>query len=272
MTITAEILSKLSGISILEFLIVYAIILQLLVWMKRSRSFSLIPGLLVVLSLYVISRIFVLTTLTWVLEKFSAAIIFLIIIIFQPDIRRFLEKMGRRKGLSTGNNSSEISLPTIIKKLLVAVESLSKQKIGALISIEMRNDLSEYTLSGVVVDAQISSELIINLFWPNTPTHDGALIIRENKILAAGCLLPLSDSKIVDRRLGTRHRAAIGLTEISDAIVIVISEETGTISLAENGNLTRFLNKEALETRLFDLYSESPKSSFLNLDLSGPSS
>ena len=140
-----------------------------------------------------------------------------------------------------------------------SVEFLSKNNIGALIVLEQDSPLDEYTESGISVNANLTSELICSLFWPGSPTHDGAIIIRGNEILTAGCLLPLTSSRMTDKRLGTRHMSAIGISEETDALVIVVSEETGTISVAEEGNLTRFLNREALETRLFNLFKETTK-------------
>jgi diadenylate cyclase len=241
---------------IVDLTIVYLIVFQVLTLLKRSRSFSLIPLLLFVLVIYVLARVWQLTTLTWMLQCFSTGILVLMILVFQPEIRRLLEKLGQDQqfGLETFRG---VPIPRLVKHLLVAVDLLSKQKIGALIVVEGQNPLDEYARSGILMESLVSSDLLVNLFWPNTPTHDGAIILRQNRVLAASCLLPLTDSRLVDRRLGTRHRAAIGLTEHTDAVVIVISEETGTISLAERGSLTRFLNKEALETRLFELFGGS---------------
>ena len=143
----------------------------------------------------------------------------------------------------------------LIKRILQSVEFLSKNSIGALIVLEQKSLLDEYTESGISIHANLTSELICSLFWPGSPTHDGAIIIRGNEILTAGCLLPLTNSKVSDKRLGTRHMSAIGISEVTDALVIVVSEETGTISVAEN--LTRFLNREALETRLFNLFKST---------------
>ena len=152
--------------------------------------------------------------------------------------------------------SKKAKQPLLIKRILQSVEFLSKNKIGALIVVEQDSPLDEYTESGISINANLTSELICSLFWPGSPTHDGAIIIRGNEILTAGCLLPLTSSQMSDKRLGTRHMSA-GISEETDALVIVVSEETGTISIAEKGNLTRFLNREALETRLFSLYKES---------------
>ncbi len=209
------------------------------------------------MGIYFVSRLFGFLTLNWLLEKLATALILIAIIIFQPELRRFLEKIGSGKLFSPlVEGQREAKSTTVIKHLLKTVEMLSKEKIGALIVSEVGTNLSEYIESGIPIRSHISAELLCTLFWPKSPTHDGAVIIRENKIEAAGCLLPLTDTPLTDGRLGTRHRAAIGLSKLTDAVIIVVSEESGIVSIAENGNLNRFLNKEALETRLFNLYKE----------------
>lgn len=186
--------------------------------------------------------------------------IIILVILFQPEIRKRIEKIRRsRKWISTTNKATFKS-PSTIKNILTAVENLSKNKIGALIVFEFQESLDRYIESGIPIRAKITAELMLSLFSPGTPTHDGAIVIRDNQIAAAGCLLPLTESKVLDKRLGTRHRSAIGLSEITDAIIIIISEETGAISLAEDGKINRFLNREAIETRLFSIYSEKPDS------------
>ena len=178
-------------------------------------------------------------------------------IIFQPELRRSFEKLRHGQLFSHISDDHELRSASIIKQILTAVDALSKQKMGGLIVIELNDKLDEYFESGIPIQAKLTSELLTNLFWTGSPTHDGAVILRKNQILAAGCLLPLTGTKVIDRRLGTRHMAAIGLSEMSDATIIVVSEETGTISIAEAGNLSRYLNREALETRLFSLYKET---------------
>ncbi len=239
-----------------DVLIVYGIIYRLLIWITDTHAESLVRGLLVILVVYVSSHLLELATLNWLLEKFATILVVLIIVIFQPELRRFLERIGSGKLFSPFVLESGSQGISVIKQVLRAVEILAKERVGALIVIETGTNLNEYIRSGIDVSGSISAELLSSLFWSKSPTHDGAVIIREHQIAAAGCLLPLSDSTIQDRRLGTRHRAALGLSELSDALVIVVSEETGIISLAENGNLTRYLTKEALETRLFNLYKE----------------
>ncbi|RAP30739.1 hypothetical protein DID78_02200 [Candidatus Marinamargulisbacteria bacterium SCGC AG-343-D04] len=160
------------------------------------------------------------------------------------------------------SKSPEIQSTTFIQKIIRSVDFLSREKIGAIIVIEGQKSLQEYVDTGIAINGDLNTEILTSLFWPGAPTHDGAVIIKDNSILAAGCFLPLTETQIKDRRLGTRHRAALGLSEVSDGIVIVISEESGVISLVELGDMTRFLTKEALETRLFSLFSNSEYSSW----------
>lgn len=252
--------------TILDLFIVYFLIYKCLIWINKTHAESLTKGLLVIFFLYMISHVLGLTTLNWLLGKFATVLVILIIIIFQPELRRFLERIG------SGNMFNTLILPgntqstAIIQQLLKSIDTLSKNKIGALIVIEISSNLKDYIETGIQIKGAITAELINSLFWPGSPTHDGAVIIQENKIAAAGCLLPLTDTNLKDRRLGTRHRSALGLSEVTDAIVIIISEETGVITLAENGSLTRFLTKEAIETRLFNLYKEAKSSDKKSVD------
>jgi diadenylate cyclase len=257
-------LTAIPWLKIIDIIIVYLIIYQFLSWIKNSQAFNLLKGFFVLFILYIISKTMHLSTLVWLLDKFTTIIIFLVVIIFQPEIRRLLEKLGRGSLFSSPFLSSEGKNTIIIKNILKAIDHLSKNKIGALIVIEKSTYLTEYIESGIKINADISAELLINLFFPKSPTHDGAVIIREDKIYSASSLLPLTDSKIQDYRLGTRHRAALGLSELSDALIIVVSEETGIISIAENATLTRYLTKEGLESRLFNLYSETMPQEKLN--------
>ncbi len=243
--------------TILDLVLVYMIVYYILLWAKMTHAFNLIRGILVLLLFYYLSWYFGLTTLHWVLERFAAVLILVVIIVLQPEMRRMLGRIGRRSDLFMSLTPSKGHRnPTVIKHILTAVDTLSKHRVGALIVLEMNRDLSDYVDSGIKIHGDISSDLLINLFWPGAPMHDGAVIIRDDKVLAAGCLLPLTENPLPDRRLATRHRAALGMAELSDAVVLVVSEETGYISIAEGGNLTRFLNREALEARLFDLYRE----------------
>jgi len=243
-------------VATIDFLLVYFLVYRLLVWISESHAESLVRGLLVVFALYAVSFTLKLTTLNWLLGKFATVLMLLLLIVFQPELRRFLERVGSGRLLTPLMIHDEDQNVSVIKQILRAVDILSKERVGGLIVIELGSNLNEYIQSGIRIQSHISGELLASLFWPKSPTHDGAVIIRESRVAAAGCLLPLTEATLQDRRLGTRHRAAMGLSEVSDALVIVISEETGVISLAERGNLTRYLNKQALETRLFSLYKE----------------
>lgn len=240
-----------------DVFLVYLLIYRLLIWTKNTHTFNLIRGLIALFVLFMISRWMGFSTLNWIVGNLTTVLVFILIIIFQPELRRFLESVG-----TMGNLFSPTLIQgkgqgaTVIRQLLRAIEQLSKNKIGSLIVIELGTDLSEYLESGIKIDAHISADLLISLFWGGSPTHDGAVVLRQNRIDYAGCLLPLTATRLDDRRLGTRHRAGLGLSERSDALVIIISEETGVVSMAEKGVLNRYLTKEALETRLFNLYKE----------------
>ncbi|NDD66981.1 TIGR00159 family protein [bacterium] len=246
----------------LDLAIVFLITYRVLSWISSTHSESLVRGFLAVFALFAVSKVLHFTTLGWLMGWFAQGLMVLIIVIFQPELRRVLERIGSSRWV--GNWSSQrprYQGIAAIKQLLKATERFSQERVGALMVIESGIHLGQYADSGIPIHATITSELLCSLFWGKSPTHDGAVIIRDQSIVAAGCLLPLSNSLIHDRRLGTRHRAALGLSEVSDAIIIVVSEETGIISIAENGNLTRYLTKQALETRLFNLYKEDEPSS-----------
>ena len=245
------------GRLILDLSLVYILIYQILRWVWYTHAFMLVKGLVFVIGIYFASHFLGLTVLHWILGKFVTVLILMIIIIFQPELRRLLEWLGSVRTVFTPLiETSDADSTVLIKHVLRALEILSREQVGALLVIEVGTNLSQYSRSGIKVHSAISAEVLASLFWPGSPTHDGAVILRENRIDSAGCLLPLTDTKIQDRRLGTRHRAALGLSELTDALVFVVSEETGIISLAENGKLTRYLSKESIETRLFNLYKE----------------
>ena len=241
---------------VMDILLVYLLTYRLLSWLKRTHAMDLIKGLSLIFAVFLVSNILDLATLNWILEKFTTVIIILVVIIFQPELRRFLERIGSTGHLFSASVATpEVQSTAFVHNIIRSVDFLSKEKVGALIVIECMQSLDEYIDTGIKIKGELNSEMLSSLFWPGSPTHDGAVIINESIIEAAGCFLPLTDTPIKDRRLGTRHRAALGLSEVSDAIVIVVSEENGVISLVEQGQMTRFLTKEALETRLFSLFS-----------------
>ena len=241
----------------IDVVLVYLLTYRLLAWLKRSYALDLIKGVLLVILVFVASHVLSLTTLNWILEKFATVLLIVVVIIFQPELRRFLERVGSTGNLFTiSSYFPEVKSTATMQSLIRAVDYLSREKIGAIIVIEGQTSLSQYCDTGIRVRGDLNMEMLSSLFWPGSPTHDGAVIIKDSIIEAAGCFLPLTETMIKDRSLGTRHRAALGLSEITDAIVIVISEESGVISLVEHGVMTRYLTKEALQTRLVSLQSQ----------------
>jgi len=251
-------------LNLIDISIVAVSFYYLLLLLKGTRAASLLRGIVILLLVFAAARILGLNTINWLFDKFAAAILVVLIIVFQPELRRALDQLGRsrffgRVGIVMPNSS------WFIRSLVRSMEQLTEDKTGALIVLERNTGLSEYVESGVKVDALLSAELLTAIFNPKSALHDGAVIIQGDRILAAGCLLPLSESKLLDKRLGTRHRAGVGLSEISDAIIFIISETTGTISIAENGCLTRFLTREMVEEKLFSLYREQYAKTEVNL-------
>ena len=250
--------SKIQLIHLIDAGLIAAALYLFFAIIKRTQIQNITAIIIGFIACYSISKMIGFAMFAWFIEQFFILFVVFIMIIFQNEIRRASEKIRRGK-LFLSSQSKGNKQPLLIKRILQSVEFLSKNKIGALIVIEQKSPLDEYTESGISINANLTSELICSLFWPGSPTHDGAIIVRNNEILTAGCLLPLTNSRVSDKRLGTRHMSAIGISEETDALVIIVSEETGTISVAEQGNLTRFLNREALETRLFNLYKEYTK-------------
>ena len=219
--------------------------------LKETRAKQLVKGIMVLLVVTQLSDWFQLHVMNWILINTMTVGLIALLIVFQPELRRALEYIGRTKLLSKSMQDLEYEkLENIVDEMMESISSLSRQKIGALIVIEKDTGLSEIAESGTILDADISRGLLINIFMPNTPLHDGAIIIRNNKILAAACFLPLSDNPSLSKDLGTRHRAGVGISEKSDAFVIMVSEETGAISVAQHGKLSRFLDTKTLKTRI----------------------
>jgi len=245
-----------------DITIVAVSLYYLLLWLRGTQAVNLLRGLVLLAAIYLAARLLGLYTINWFFEKFAAVILVVLIIVFQPELRRTLEQLGRG-GMLGRLGFVPVASSWFIRSLVRGIEALAEDRIGAIIVLERNTGLSDYLESGTRIDATLSAELLVSLFERHSPLHDGAVIVRGGRILAAGCLLPLSESKLLDKRLGTRHRAAVGLSELTDALAIVISETTGTLSLAENGYLTRFLTREMLEEKLFSLYREQyPKVEF----------
>ena len=248
--------------SVIDILIVAYLFYQILMLIRGTKAMQILFGLLIFVVLYLISKpeILDLGTLNWLLEKFIGAFIVIIVIIFQEDIRRGLSEFGKTGSLSTSKTEDRLGV-TPIEEIVKAASLLSERRIGALIAIEMDAVLDRYMVEGIKIDATITKELLVSLFIPYkaNPTHDGAVIIRNQRINSAGCFLPLSANDRIDKALGTRHRAAIGLSESTDAVIVVVSEETGIISVAHTENLTRKLTPEALRDYLHKMFVQNRK-------------
>ena len=241
-------------ILILDILIVSYIAYKFIKSARTSRVWQLLKGIVLIIFITILSGIFEFRILNWFLTIFMTYGVIALMIIFQPELRRMLEQLGTNKFTKFFGIGLEKSLETKTKediyKIVIAAEEMSKRQIGALIVIEREIGIKDIIDTGIIIDADVSPQLIVNLFVPKTPLHDGAIIISKNKISAAACILPLSDEKQITNGLGTRHRAAMGISRETDAIAIVVSEETGKISIAKDGNLILDLKEEALKNIL----------------------
>lgn len=246
--------------AIVDIIVVSYILYRGYLLMKETRAEQLFKGILLVLMLIPISYVLKLDMLNFILTKTITIGVLAVIIIFQPEIRRALEHLGRSAFEDMHVIEDDVILDKVVTEIVVAVESLAETKTGALIAIEQSTGLSEVIgNNGTILDAKVSSVLLENIFVVNTPLHDGATIIRNDRILASGCVLPLTINNTINKKLGTRHRAALGLSENSDALIIVVSEETGVISLAVNGRLTRNFDKEKLKSILIKIMKKRRK-------------
>lgn len=251
----------------IEISILWFIYYTLFLFLKGTRAIQVLRGLIALVFVFFLAQYFGFYTLDWILSRILAISVLAFLILFQPELRRGLASIGQRRIFSI--------LPTeakVIEELTETALMLSKRKIGALIAIEREASLGPYIESGVNLDSKVSSELLCTIFTPNTPLHDGGVIIHQDRVTVAGCLFPLTENPRISKMLGTRHRAAIGLTEETDAVVIVISEETGGISIAIGGKLTRQLDKEGLTRVLRNLYRPRQKSKNIwkQLSMGGP--
>ena len=237
---------------LIDILLIAVIVYQLLKILKETRAMQLVKGIFFLFLILQLSSWAHLTTLNYLMRNAMQVGMFAIVVIFQPELRSLLEKMGRSNvvkfiDVAKGNFASG---DYAISEIVNAAENLSSTRTGALIVIERDTKLGDVIRTGTPLDAEVSSSLLENIFFPNTPLHDGAVIIRGDRIHTAGCFLPLTSNSNLSRDLGTRHRAALGISEASDAVVVIVSEETGKISIAINGSLTRNLTSQTLKTAL----------------------
>lgn len=243
-------------IDVIEIFLISFFVYQFMVWIKFTRAYTLLKGILVVLAFIFLAYIFKMNTILWIISKLSNVLIIGVMVIFQPELRKMLEQLGQKKIMATlipfdtGKEVKERFTDKTINELVKACFDMGEVKTGALIVIEQENRLSEYERTGINIDAMLTSQLLINIFEHNTPLHDGAVIVRGNRVAAATCYLPLSDNMELSKQLGTRHRAGVGISEVSDSLTIIVSEETGKVSIAQEGKLTRCVNSAALRSAL----------------------
>ena len=226
---------------IIDIVVVAYFLYRLYLMLKNTRAATLVKGLLVLVAFMIVCRTLNLHVISWLLEKSMTVIMVALPVVFQPELRRALEQIGRGKLFRKGSELDEQELEAMLEDVAAATKVMSKAKVGALMVFERATGLVERIETGVPIDGLVSSGLIQNIFVKDTPLHDGAVVIRGNRIVAACCLLPLTENRNLSQELGTRHRAAIGISEQSDAMVLVVSEETGAISIARNGELVRYL-------------------------------
>lgn len=247
---------QISLTDVIEIIIISVLVYYMLVWIKDTRAWMLLRGILVILAFVLLAIVFEMNTIVWIADKLFSVAITAVVVIFQPEMRKALENIGRKNIITNlfnfefGKNATEKFSDKTITELVKASYEMGKVKTGALIVVEDEIVLTEYERTGIDVDGILTSQLLINIFEKNTPLHDGAIIVRGNRVVAATCYLPLSDNLALSKDLGTRHRAAVGISEVSDSMTIVVSEETGKVSLAVEGELYRNIDEEFLKKKL----------------------
>ncbi len=256
MEIISDILVQISLIDIVDIALVAFLFYRLTLLIRGTRAIQLLKGLFVLLIAMVASDWLELRSINWLLTQAMTIGIVAIPIVFQPELRRALEQLGRGELIGQGlfKTSKEEYQKSVIQEIKKAVKVMQTRKIGALIVLERQTGLTDIAETGIKINGEVTAELLINIFMPLSPLHDGAAIIRGNNLVAAGCYLPLTDKEDLSKDIGTRHRAAVGITENSDSLVVTVSEETGAISLADDQKLNRFLDEDELESLLNKLW------------------
>ena len=248
-----ELFQQLGPFAVGEILLIAYIVYRLLLIIRGTRAMQMVLGILILMgAAFVLSQLYPLTALKWVMDRFYSSLIIIMVILFQEDIRRVLSRMGKKSFIASGEN---VSSKQILDEITRAASSLATKRIGALIVIERNIILSRYVDIGVLLDSRISKELLLSIFHPTSPIHDGAIIIQQGRIAAAGCFLPLTRDENVEADMGTRHRAAIGISQETDALVVVVSEENAAISLVFDGDVSRDLDPKELRRALRNLLS-----------------
>jgi len=250
-----DILLQFGWRDLIDIALVALILYRLFLIVRGTRAAQMLLGLIVLLAASIVSRHVPLYTLDWLLQGFWAYIVIALIVLFQPEIRKTLAKMGETRLFSAFTPAEELrGLEEIVRATIL----MSERRIGALIVIERETDLAEFVELGTALDARVSKELLLSIFHPSSPIHDGAVIIRGNRVVSAGCFLPIALEPSISRALGTRHRAALGVTEETDALAIIVSEETGGISMSTDGKLETHLDMGTLRDRLTDIFTVKP--------------
>ena len=242
---------------VLEIIVISVLVYQLIVWIKKTKAWNLLKGFVVIVVFIVIAAILQMSTILWMVENVLSIAVIAVVVVLQPELRKALETLGQKNIFtqvvsfdnSKGGAEGRFSDKTV-SEIVHACHEMSKVKTGALIVIEKNVSLADYERTGIEVDAIVSSQLLINIFEHNTPLHDGAVIMRENRIVSATCYLPLSDNRRLSKTLGTRHRAAVGISEETDALTVVVSEETGRISITHEGQIMQNITLDQLQEQL----------------------
>ncbi len=249
---------RITVVDAIEIVIIAILIYYIMDWFKKTRAWTLIKGILVLLLFTGLAMVFQFNTILWIVRNTISVGVIALIIIFQPEFRRALEQLGRKQFISSFFSSEESERSRkldkrVLTEITKAVYAMAEVKTGALIVLEQEVRLGDYERTGIAIDAEVSSQLLINIFEHNTPLHDGAVLIRDNRIVSATCYLPLSDNLDINKALGTRHRAAIGVSEVSDSITIIVSEETGAVSIAVSGRIIRNLSRDRFPEQIEEL-------------------
>ena len=256
-------LPKIQFIDVLEILLIAVLLYLFMNWIKSTRAYNLLKGILVIFAFVILASLFQMNTILWIIRNLASIAAMALVIIFQPELRRALEKLGQQQLLSSflprefGREFDLWFSDSTITEIVRAVSDMSSERTGALIVIEQGVTLEEYVMTGIRMDAIVSSQLIQNIFEHNTPLHDGAVIIRGDRIVAATSYLPLSDSEAISKRFGTRHRAGVGISEVSDSFTIIVSEETGRLSYAVNGKLITGVSISELREKLYEIQKKN---------------
>jgi diadenylate cyclase len=245
---------SLAPVDYVQILLIAALIYYVLLWIKNTRAWNLLKGIVVILLFVLIAAVFEMTTILWLAENLFNVGIIAVVVVFQPELRKALENLGGKNFLgrifSINKTDTARFSDRTVDELIKASYAMGKVKTGALIVIEDQINLDEFVRTGIDVDGLLTSQLLINIFEKNTPLHDGAVIVRGDRVISATCYLPLSDSLVISMDLGTRHRAAVGISEVSDSLTIVVSEETGNVSIAMKGQIYRDVDADFLRGKL----------------------